>query len=91
MKATVKIKCFKMLGTKVVKINNPNLKFKLQIRILSGYKNLVEFGMPSLICILCIGMRYNHNSIPLRYNQTMQIKLHVKMHPTTLAQVNIQC
>ena len=44
MKANVKIFFFS-IATKVVKINNQNPKFKLRIRILSGSKNLVGFGI----------------------------------------------
>ena len=36
-------KYFVLNATKVVKINNPNLQFKLRIRILSGSKNVVGF------------------------------------------------
>ena len=46
MKVSVKIK-FCLNATKVVKINNPYPQFKL--RILSGPKKMVGFGLPSLI------------------------------------------
>ena len=57
MKATVKIFFIKN-ATKVVKINNPQSKSKsrIRMRILTGSKNVVDFGfglgLPSLIFII---------------------------------------